>query len=460
MKSAQDTIAAIATAPGEAGIAIVRISGPRSLDIADALFRGSGDLPSKRPAGTFVRGYIDGPHIDKAQRHLDEVILLIYRAPHSYTREDVVEIQCHGGRVCAKRILRATVEAGARLAEPGEFTCRAFLSGRIDLIQAEAVADLVRATTDRGASAAIEQLDGSLSSLLTSIYEHLLYSSGDIEASLDFSEEELPSDLLDGASERLRKTAQEIGGMLSTWDEGHLLREGALVVISGRPNAGKSTLLNCLVGRERAIVTDIPGTTRDTIEEQIVLSGIPVRLVDTAGLRDVECRVEKQGVDRALDVMQRADVNLYIVDASNPLHPDDLGHFAQLRPGKAFVLLNKTDLGVLVKPSDCSQFDTVQCCLVRQEGLDEIRAMIISKFGIDTEAPPRAVISERHRQELRSTELNVIDALSLLDGKRDDAVALAASCVHEAIEHIASLTGRRCTNDILDNIFSRFCVGK
>jgi len=290
-----DTIAAIATAPGEGAIAIVRLTGPASHAIADHIFKGKGAPPSRRPGQSFLHG-----SIISTNGMADEVILLIYRAPHSYTREDAIEIQGHGGFAAAKRILRAVLEAGARMAEPGEFTKRAFLSGRIDLLQAEAVLDLIRARSDRAADAALEQLTGSLSKDFDELYDHTLALAANLEATLDFSEDELPESVMLDVITRRHDVESEFKSLLDSWDEGHLLREGALVVISGKPNVGKSTLLNALVGKDRAIVNPMAGTTRDTIEEQLVISGFMVRIIDTAGLRESPCEIEKEGVSRAI----------------------------------------------------------------------------------------------------------------------------------------------------------------
>ena len=283
--------------------------------------------------------------------NLDEVLLLIMRSPQSYTAEDVIELQGHGGNVAAKRILRRALDAGARMAEPGEFTKRAFINGRIDLLQAEAVLDLVHAGSDRAAAAAIEQLEGKLSCSFNEIYDSLVSVAADLEATLDFPDDELPESTMPELSRRLNDSRiLRIGNLISTWDEGHILREGALVVISGKPNVGKSTMMNTLLGRDRAIVSQIPGTTRDTIEERYVLDGIPLRLVDTAGLRETQCEIEQEGVRRARAQLQKADLHLYLVDASTPLDDDDRDHLAALKSEKCVVVLNKSDLGRVVLP--------------------------------------------------------------------------------------------------------------
>jgi tRNA modification GTPase len=311
-----DTITAIATPPGEGGVGVVRISGPDVWSIADVIFKALDQVPvSKRAHGTFAYGKVvepDGTEIDTG-------LALVMRAPKSYTCEDVVEIQGHGGAVGMRRILRLALEAGARMAEPGEFTKRAFLNGRIDLVQAEGIFDLIRARSDRAASAALEQMEGRLSTVFDGVYEAFLEVAANLETTLDFVEDELPDDVFAGIAELMDQTFEQLEELLDTWDEGRLLREGARVVILGRPNAGKSTLLNALLGFDRAIVSSTAGTTRDTIEEGFVLNGIPLRVIDTAGLRETDCEIEAEGVRRAEAHGAEANLAIYLVDASQPL---------------------------------------------------------------------------------------------------------------------------------------------
>ena len=463
MNGLADTIAAIATAPGESAICIVRIAGPDSLAIADRIFRCRGAKPSERPGNTFIYGHVVKP-ADKqaasgAGETLDEALMLVFRAPHSYTREDAVEIQGHGGGACARRILQAALDAGARLADPGEFTKRAFLNGRIDLVQAEAVIDLIRARSDRAATAAVEQLAGRLSGTLAKLYDMLIEVSAELEATLDFSEEEVPSPLLDGCIMRLDASQGQLQSLLDTWSEGHLLRDGALVVISGRPNAGKSTLFNALLGRDRAIVTHVPGTTRDVIEEILVVQGFPIRLADTAGLRATQCHIETEGIRRARDWIERADVNVYVMDASVPLEREDQEHLRGLHPARSVVILNKADLGLRVQPQDCNDLTTVVCSLLHGSGLDTLKSVLLSKLHARPSAPPHASISERHRQGLIMAQKDIVDATGLLR-RGEEGIALAASKIRAAAESIGGILGRVYEEDLLDSIFSRFCIGK
>jgi tRNA modification GTPase len=457
MHDATDTIAAIATAQGEGAISIVRVSGPDSLAIADRLVVCCGTPPSRRPANSFVHGRLRKAGQDHGI--VDEVIVLIYRAPHSYTREDSIEIQGHGGPTAARRILRAVLDAGAQLAEPGEFTQRAFLNGRIDLLQAEAVLDLIRARSDRAAAAALEQLDGSLSSTCNAIYDDMMTVGADIEATLDFSEDELPKDVLHGLEGRLTTVKTHLDALLATWDEGRLLREGAVVAVLGRPNVGKSTLLNALLGMSRAIVTDMPGTTRDVIEESMVVSGVAIRIADTAGLRATECRIENEGIQRAMALMERAEYVLYVVDASQPQTTEDRAHLSRLSPNTTVIVLNKCDQSVRCSESDFPGWTAVRTSLLTGKGVDEVKLALSSKLMTDPATPPHAVVSERHRGLLEKTREDVAESLMLLRESPDET-PLAASRIRSALESLSLVTGREYYDELLTSVFSRFCIGK
>ena len=327
-----EPIAALASAPGLGGVALIRLSGEGVYAIADRLAPRLSPPPSDRPAGTFAYATLRGPEGEA----LDDAVLLFYRAPHSYTGEDTVELCVHGGAVVPQRVLDALFRLGARPAGPGEFTRRAFLNGRLDLTQAEAVADLIAAKTPRAEQAARANLHGRLSNALTPLYDDALTLSADVEHLLDFDEGELPPDFADQARERLADLADRAHALLATWRQGRLLRQGALVVLAGPPNAGKSTLLNALLGADRAIVSPEPGTTRDSIEEALDLDGVPLRLVDTAGLRDAPGDIERQGVARAKDLIARADVVLCLLPPGEDPPPD--------LPPAAILLRTKSDL--------------------------------------------------------------------------------------------------------------------
>jgi tRNA modification GTPase len=452
-----DTIAAIITAPGEAGVSIVRISGNTALAIADKIIRCQFPPPSQRPPNSFLHGYVKSP---ENESDLDEVIVLVYRAPHSYTREDVVEFQGHGGRTSARRILRTVIKAGARLAEPGEFTKRAFLNGRIDLLQAEAVMDLIKSHSDRAANAAIEQLEGSLSSSFNDIYNNLVSCAGDLEATLDFGEDELPAATFDTIMNQLQSVQQKLRHLLDGWDEGHLLREGALVVISGSPNVGKSTLLNAMLGSERAIVTHLAGTTRDVIEEQVVINGIPIRLVDTAGLRSTDCNIEQEGIRRAQQKIERADLNLIVIDGSQQLSAAEKDHIISMKPSQCLIVINKCDLSKAVNTCNLNSYDYTECSLVQNKGVTELRSAIGNKLGIKASATPHAVISERHRNLIINVMNSLREVISILASDSEELTAMAAEAVRDALEELGSITGRNYHAELLDNIFGRFCVGK
>lgn len=456
-----DTIAAISTAPGGAAIAIVRISGPESLAIAERIFvcRAKASL-SELPGGRFVHGYVRTPGTGGDEPLTDEVIVLVYRAPHSYTREDVVEIQGHGGRVAAARILSIVLESGARPAQPGEFTMRAFLNGRIDLPQAEAVMDLISAQSDRAASAAVEQIQGSLSNSIITIYDSLISTSASISAALDFTEEELPDHTVPDLFASLAECRTTIEGLLGTWREGHLLREGALTVICGQPNVGKSTLLNALVGFDRAIVTEVPGTTRDTIEETVVMEGVPVRLIDTAGLRVSDCRIESEGIGRTRHTMTRADVVLLVADARRGITESEERELQDMDRHRVILVFNKSDLVDAPSSSDrLDAFRRVDVSAVRRRGLAELRAAILDAIGVRSDEPVHATVSDRHRQLLAAAQ-EAISSAEATEEAGDEGLVAASLHIRDAAEKIGEILGRTYTADLLESVFSTFCIGK
>ncbi|HEY5653409.1 MAG TPA: tRNA uridine-5-carboxymethylaminomethyl(34) synthesis GTPase MnmE [Pontiella sp.] len=449
-----DTIAAIATPPGEGGVGIVRISGPHVWDIVDKLFSPLDNVPvSTREHGTFAYGKV----LDLNGEEIDTGLALVMRAPKSYTCEDVVEIQGHGGAVGMRRILRRTLEAGARMAEPGEFTKRAFLNGRIDLVQAEGIFDLIRARSDRAASAALEQMEGKLSLEFNSIYDAFLEVAANLETTLDFVEDELPDDVFSGIAELLDRTFLNLDKLLDTWDEGRLLREGARVVILGRPNAGKSTLLNALLGFDRAIVSGTAGTTRDTIEEGFVLNGVPLRIIDTAGLRETGCEIEAEGIRRAEAHSKEAHLAIYLIDASEPLHEEDSERVEKLDPERSVIVLNKVDQGRKLKG-----VDGIETSLISGVGVEELKVAMARtlEMGVDLQCPPHAVISERHRNLLIKSHREARQAREFLHENVEENAVLAAEHLRSALEFLGQVTGRVYHDELLENIFSRFCIGK
>ena len=452
-----DIIAAIATPPGESAIAMVRASGKGVYELVQRIFQCQGAPLCERPPNTIVHGYITDQGV-----HIDEVVLLLMRAPNSYTGEDNIEISCHGGIIHTKRILRLLIEQGARLAEPGEFTKRAFLSGKLDLIQAEAVADIISAQTERAANSAIQQLEGNLSQQFDQLYEALIRVAADIEATLDFPEDELPDTVLPDIKAALNKVHGQTHALLSTWDEGQLLRNGVTVVISGKPNVGKSTLMNALLKTDRAIISSHPGTTRDTIEETLILDGFPVTLVDTAGLRETVCEVEQEGIRRTKRHVNMADILLYLIDAQMLIDREDENNVKGHPVDKTIIVLNKMDLGCSVNMDLLNGYTVIKSQLNQGLGIDDICkaiATIIEK-GIDLKAGPHATISERHRHLLLNVASEIAEAIDMLKKDDEALLALIASRLRVAIENIGEALGKEYHESLLDAVFSTFCVGK
>ncbi len=459
--SPNDTIAALATAPGEGAIAIIRISGPDTYRIADTIFQGHGAKPSQRPGFSFAYGEI----MDANEQRIDDVLMLFMRAPRSYTGEDQVEIQAHGGSVSARRILRLTLEQGARSAEPGEFTRRAFLNGRLDLVQAEAVLDLIKARSERAAQAAVLQLNGAISCSLKELYNNTIHVVADLEATMDFPEDELPEAVMADVLTRLDHIERQAQTLLATWTEGRLLREGALVVIAGRPNAVKSTLLNTLLGRNRAIVSDQPGTTRDTLEEDYVLHGIPLRLVDTAGLRESTCAIEREGIQRSRQQLDQADAILYLIDRTAGLHAEDLAELLRFPPEKTLIVWTRMDSAAhteITPNPPAPNYPTVAIDARDPKATHPVRTGLdnLLRATLPHGNEPHAAISERHRALLVTFQQQTQQARDLLTSRREDHIPLASSHLRDALESLGEATGNVYHHELLNTIFSRFCIGK
>lgn len=455
-----DTIAAIATAMTSSGIGIIRISGEDAFLIAEKMFRPKkkGKKISKQDTYTIHYGNIvDGDEI------LDEVILLLMRGPHSYTAEDTVEIDCHGGVFVMKKILELAVRQGARPAEPGEFTKRAFLNGRIDLSQAEAVIDVIQAKNDYALKSSVRQLRGSVLQKIREIREKVLYEIAFIESALDDPEhislDGYPEQLRDKV-ENLRNEAEEL---LINADQGRVLREGIRTVIVGKPNAGKSSLLNTLVGDDRAIVTDIAGTTRDTLEEQIQIRGMSLNIVDTAGIRKTEDIVEKIGVDKAKESVQNADLILYVVDSSTNLDENDNEIISMLKDQNVIVLLNKTDLSMITTEETIKKQlqKPVVCISAKEEtGIDEFASLLEKMFlsGKISFNDEVFLTNIRHRtamQEAKQSFEKVLESISL--GMPEDFFSID---LMDAYEALGSIVGESVGEDLVNEIFSKFCMGK
>ena len=445
----QETIAAVATPFGEGAIAVLRMSGPQAIAIADGVFR-SRHRASELPPRVQQFGEI----VDAAGV-LDEVLLTVFRAPASYTGEEMVEIACHGGVLVTRRLLGLLLERGARAAAPGEFTQRAFLNGKMDLTQAEAVMDLIRAQTDLGLRAATEQLEGRLGERIREIREVLLDILAHVEAHIDFPEEDIDPDTGAALHARLESVRERIALLLRTADQGRVLREGVRTVIYGAPNVGKSSLLNRLLGYERAIVSELPGTTRDTIEEVVNLRGIPVRLVDTAGVRDSECAIEREGIARTLRHLERADLVLHVVDASRP-------RSALVDPSHLLVL-NKTDLGEHPSWAGC---DGVRiCCLENGDlqatrGIEPLAEAIFERaMGSGVKSGDFALaINARHQACLQAAQTHAQAAQEAF--ARELSAEFIALELRSALDAVGDVVGRVETEDLIGKIFSTFCLGK
>ena len=451
-----DTIAAIATPVGEGGIAVVRLSGPQSLLVADASFRPFGKTslaPSVAPTHTIHFG-----KIVRQGRVLDEVMLAVMRAPRSFTREDVVEITCHGGLLPAKLVLDTVLKNGARLAAPGEFTRRAFLNGRIDLAQAEAVADLIHSRTELALAAANEQLAGKLSQRINLLRDDLMKILAHIEAHIDFPEEDIAPDTREQLMDRLQAGIAFIDELLRTANEGRILRRGIRAAIIGRPNVGKSSLLNQLLGRDRAIVSHIPGTTRDTIEETANVRGIPVVFIDTAGLREASDEIEIEGIRRSRGALADAELILHVLDAGEPLTAEDEKLLSEFAQKKRVIVRNKTDLPIRLQlPPGIEALDI--CCLT-SKGIEEVKDAIKEKvWAGEIQAEMwQVMINARHQDALQRARAGIERTVAALrDGL---GLELAALDLRIAANAVGEIVGKTTTDDLLDTIFSQFCIGK
>ena len=457
-----DTIAAIATPRGEGGIGIVRISGVLAIPIVCKLFRSPRCIsPSEFPTHTLNYGHIIDPISDDV---VDEVMVGIMRAPKSYTTEDVVEFNCHGGIVPLQRVLELTLQAGARLAAPGEFTKRAFLNGRIDLAQAEAVVEVIKSKTDLARRVAIDVLTGRLSREVNALSDRLADLLAEVEASVDFPDEDLDFMATNAMFQTARLIQRDLTELLATASEGKILREGISVAIVGKPNVGKSSLLNALLQAERAIVTDIPGTTRDTIEESLNLEGIPIKLVDTAGIHETDDIVERQGVDRSRTYLDSADLVLMMFDASQALMDADFALLREANSRRAILILNKIDLPIVTLPVDLPpivpQNRIVQTSVLFEKGIEQLKSVILQEVFGDTfpsgESP--IVTNVRHYDALRRAEIALDHAIESLQGEMSPE--FTAVDLRSSLDCIGEIVGKTTTDDILERIFSQFCVGK
>jgi tRNA modification GTPase len=450
-----DTIAAISTPIGEGGLAVIRLSGTKALGIADRCFVPAGQTkPSEATTQTLHYG-----KIVRKGHVVDEVMLAVMRGPHTFTREDVVEISCHGGLMPAKLVLETVLSLGARLALPGEFTKRAFINGRIDLAQAEAVADLIHSRTELALVAANEQLAGKLSQRINKLRDDLLHILAHIEAHIDFPEEDIAPATREDMVLRLEKSIGFMEELLRTANEGQILRRGIRAAIVGRPNVGKSSLLNQLLGHDRAIVSAIPGTTRDTIEETANIRGLPVVLVDTAGLREARDEIEVEGIRRTRAHLGKADLILHVLDAGQPLTVEDERFLEEFAGRKRILIRNKVDLHaelVLGKQRD----PVVNVSCASGHGLEKLKEAIKEAVwsGEIRAEMLEVMINARHQDALRRGREAVVNALGELRGGQ--SMELVAMDLRIAMDAVGEIVGKTTTEDLLDSIFSQFCIGK
>jgi tRNA modification GTPase len=455
-----DTIAAIATPLGEGGLAVVRVSGAQAFAVADKSFQPAGKSslkPSAAPTHTIQYG-----KIVRDEKVIDEVLLAVLRAPRTFTREDTVEISCHGGILPAKLVLDTLLANGARLAEPGEFTKRAFLNGRLDLAQAEAVADLIHSRTELALAAANEQLAGKLSQRINELRDEMMKTLAHVEAHIDFPEEDISPDTKEQLLQRLEKAVAFMDELLRTANEGQVLRHGIRAAIVGRPNAGKSSLLNQLLRRDRAIVSPIAGTTRDTIEETANIRGLPVIFIDTAGLREARDEIEVEGIRRSRESLASAEFILHVLDASEPLTAADEIYLNEFAGKKRIFVLNKIDLpNKLELPERVTRHSslvTVSC--VSGQGIEALKNAVKEMVwsGEIRAEMLQVMINSRHQDALNRARVSAQTTLEAL--RADLPLELVALDLHIAVNAVGEIVGKTTTEDLLDSIFSQFCLGK
>ena len=457
----EDTIAAIATPIGEGGIGIVRISG----EDAEAILKDIFVTKNGKKIEQFKdRHFYYGKVLNSAGQVIDEVLAVLMRGPRSYTTEDVVEIHCHGGMIPVRNILKAAIEKGARLAEPGEFTKRAFLNGRIDLAQAEAIMDLICTKSERAAQISVRQLEGGLSKYIGEIRNELLDIMAHIEVTIDYPEEDIEEVTSRRVEDGIKKAIDDIGRLLDTAERGKLIKNGIKTVIIGKPNVGKSSLLNALVRENRAIVTDIPGTTRDVIEEYINIKGVNVRIVDTAGIRETLDQIEKIGVERSKESIKDADLIIMVVDVSRPLEKEDELVIEWLSGRKSIVVANKIDKPVLldieILKEKIKNTTIVETSLITGKGIEKLEDIIYNMFfeGEISVSDDIMITNMRHQEALVKAKSYLEDVLQGIQNQIP--LDLVSIDLRSALESLGMITGETVTEDLIDKIFSDFCLGK
>ncbi len=459
----EDTIAAVSTPPGEGGIGIVRISGPNAIKIGGAVFNFN-KLIKEPQSHRLYYGYVKDP---ESGMLIDEALITFMLSPNTYTREDVVEINCHGGALPLSKTLELVLAAGARMAKPGEFTQRAFINGRIDLAQAEAVIQLIRAKTETAMMLGMAQLQGRLSREIKEISQTLLRLLAHMEASIDFPEHQ---DVEDLAREQVLRNIEpalaRLSALLETADHGRILREGIRTAIVGRPNVGKSSLLNALLKEQRAIVTEIPGTTRDVLEESINLGGVALTIIDTAGIRETADQVERIGVARTREVLEKADLVVFVLDASQPYSSEDSEILNAVGDKACIVVANKTDLLINADEQLCSLIKIVSprtlipLSVLHESGLEKLETAIVDAvFHGEAKLPEHTMVtSVRHKDALRRAQQSLNEMLGAL--KEGFAIDLLAIDLHTALDSLGEITGEAVSESLAEEIFRAFCIGK
>ena len=455
-----DTIAAIATAPGEGGIGIVRISGEKSLEVAQSIFKSkSGKMIKDYNTRTLIYGKIvDGEKV------IDEVLVAYMKGPNSYTAEDVIEINCHGGFISVKKILELILSKGVRIADAGEFTKRAFLNGRIDLSQAEAIIDVIKSKTDMAHEVAQNQLEGSLAKKIKGLRMNVTEVLAHLEVSIDFAEEDVEEITYQTLEEKSLELRNEIKKLYDTAESGKILRDGLKTVIVGKPNVGKSSLLNSILGENRAIVTDIAGTTRDVIEEFVNIKGIPLKIVDTAGIRETEDVVEKIGVEKSRESFSTADLVIMVLDASRKLSEEDMEILESIKNKKTIVLLNKVDLEAQIELEKIKEFvssdDIIEISALKNQGIEELQDKIESMVyqGSVKNSSNLMITNSRHKDALFKAYESINDAISAIEQRMPyDFIEVDFKNIWDYLGYINGDTVRE---DLLDTIFANFCIGK
>ena len=455
-----DTIAAIATAPGEGGIGIIRLSGEKSLQVAQSIFKSkSGKMIKDYNARTLIYGTV----VDN-EKVIDEVLVAYMKGPNSYTAEDVIEINCHGGFISVKKILELILSKGVRLAEAGEFTKRAFLNGRIDLSQAEAIIDVIKSKTDMAHEVAQSQLEGSLAKKIKDLRMNVTEVLAHLEVSIDFAEEDVEEITYQTLEEKALELRNEIKKLYDTAESGKILRDGLKTVIVGKPNVGKSSLLNSILGENRAIVTDIAGTTRDVIEEFVNIKGIPLKIVDTAGIRETEDVVEKIGVEKSRESFSTADLVIMVLDASRKLSEEDMEILESLKNKKTIVLLNKMDLEPQIELEKIEEFvnseDIIKISALKHQGIEELQDKIEAMVyhGSVKNSSNLMITNSRHKDALFKAYESINDAISAIEQRMPyDFIEVDFKNIWDYLGYINGDTVRE---DLLDTIFANFCIGK